>query len=243
MVLNVPVQRSATVSLSLQETLWPQLAASASNIANATTSGFKRVYTEAVEANYNAASSDSVAYVTVMNTNHDFTPGPLKPTGNPYDIAVMGTGFFQVEGGRLTQNGQFRKDDQGRIVTAAGENVLSDGGAEITIPVDSKFMMIGEDGSISNQNGVVAKLGVFTVPDTKTLQYTSDGYYIPQEAPLIDINPKVVQGYIMESNVNPMEETIKLIEIQRRYEQAEKLLKESYSLASKVVNVSARSSM
>lgn len=243
MVLSVPVQRSATIALSLQETLWPQLEATASNLANSTTSGFHKVFAESVEAQYNMPNGDKLSYVTVMNINHDFSPGALKLTNNTYDFAISGDGFFQIEGGKLTNNGQFRLNEQGMIVTATGEPLLSDGGSAISIPVESQYVNVSQDGTVSNQNGVIAKIGVFTVADKRTLQYTKDGYYTSQEQPINAENVTVHQGYIMESNVNPIEETIKLIEIQRRYEQAEKLIKESYSLANDVVNVSARSGM
>ncbi|AIK95511.1 flagellar hook-basal body complex protein [Candidatus Odyssella acanthamoebae] len=243
MVLSVPVQRSATVALSLQETLWPQLEATASNLANSVTSGFKRVFAESIEAKYQNSANGDVSYVTLMNLNHDFSPGALKPTGNTYDIAVSGDGFFQVEGGRLTQNGQFRLSAEGTIVGPSGEALLSNGGGPITIPVDSKFVNISPKGAVSNQNGVIAHIGVFTVADKKTLRYTKDGYYLPTDALLLSENATIHQGYLMESNVNPIEETVKLMEIQRRYEQAEKLLKESYAFISSVINISSRSGM
>ncbi|MBW8310343.1 MAG: flagellar hook basal-body protein [Candidatus Paracaedibacteraceae bacterium] len=243
MVLSVPVQRSATVALSLQETLWPQLEATASNLANSTTSGFKRVYAESIEAKYQNQANGNVSYVTLMNLNHDFSPGALKPTGNTYDIAISGDDFFQVEGGRLTQNGQFRLSAEGTIVGPSGEALLSTGGGPITIPIDSNFVHISPTGAVSNQNGVIDTIGVFTVADKKTLQYTKDGYYLPTDELIVSESATVHQGYIMESNVNPIEETVKLIEIQRRYEQAEKLLKESYSLASNVIHISSKSGL
>ncbi len=240
-MVSVPVQRSATVALSLQETLWPQLEAVASNLANSTTSGFKRVFAESIEAQYHTPSNGSVSYVTLMNINRDFSAGALKPTGNTYDIAISEDGFFQVEGGRLTQNGQFRLNAEGTIVGPSGEALLSTGGGPITIPSDSKFVHISSAGAVSNQTGVIANIGVFTVADKKTLQYTKDGYYLPTDELIVSETATVHQGYIMESNVNPIEETVKLIEIQRRYEQAEKLLKESYSLASNVIHISSKS--
>lgn len=243
MVLSVPVQRSATVALSLQEVLWPQLEATASNLANSTTSGFKRVFAESIEVKYQNPESGEVSYATLLNMNHDFTPGALKPTDNPYDLAITGDGFFQVEGGKLTQNGQFRLNAEGKIVAPSGEFLLANSGSDITIPRDSKFVHISNNGTVTNQNGIIGVVGIFTVQDKKNLKYTSDGYYISDNAIFPSDNATVHQGYLMESNVNPVAETVKLIEIQRRYEQAEKLLKESYSLASDVINVSSRSGM
>jgi len=243
MVSSVPIQRSATVALSLQETLWPLLEATAANLANSTTSGFKRVFTETIEAKQYSRQGGEVSYVTLSTVNHDFTPGSIRQTGNAYDIAISGDGFFQVEGGKLTQNSHFSLSVDGRILAPTGEALLNDGGGEITIPADSKFVTISEDGTISNHNGVIGKIGVFTVQDKKTLKYGKDGYFIPQNQPDVATNVSIHQGFVMESNVNPIEETIRLIEIQRRYEQAEKLLKESYELATDVVNVSSRSAV
>ncbi len=243
MVASVPIQRSATVALSLQETLWPLLEATASNLANSTTSGFKRVFTETVEAKQTSSKGEEISYVHLTSINHDFSPGSLRQSGNTYDLAISGDGFFQVTGGKLTQNSNFNLSIDGRILAPNGDALMNDGGGEITIPADSKHITISEDGSISNQNGIIGKVGVFTVADKKTLTYGKDGYFIPQDQPEVATNVSVLQGFVMESNVNPIEETIRLIEIQRRYEQAEKILKESYELATDVVNVSSRSAV
>lgn len=241
-MVSVPIHRPATVALSLQETLWPLLEATASNLANSTTSGFKRVFTETIEAKQ-VSHQGEVSYVTLSTINHDFTPGSMRQSGNTYDLAISGDGFFQVTGGKLTQNSNFNLSVDGRILSPTGDALMNDGGGEIVIPSDSQYVNISQDGSISNQNGIIGKVGVFTVVDKKSLTYGKDGYFSTQGQvdPATDV--AVYQGYVMESNVNPMAETIRLIEIQRRYEQAEKLLKESYELATDVVNVSSRSAV
>lgn len=243
MVLSVPVQRSATVALSLQENLHSQLDVTASNLANSTTSGFKKLFAESREAKYNLGTSGDLSYVTPVNIKRDFSAGALKQTRNTYDLAISGDGFFQIAGGKLTQNGQFQLDNQGKIVTPTGEPLLNDGGSELTIPLESKYVHISNNGTISNQNGAIGKVGLFTVTNKDNLQYTKDGYYISNEDLIPAANADIYQGFLMDSNVNAIEETIKLIEIQRRYEHAEKILKESYSLAKDVVNVSASTSM
>ncbi len=239
---SVPIQRSATVALSLQEALWPSLEATASNLANSTTSGFKRVFTETIEAKQ-VSPQGEVSYVSLSTLNHDFTPGSIRQTGNTYDIAISGDGFFQVTGGKLTQNSYFNLSADGRILAPSGDALMNDGGGEITIPTNSKFINISQDGTITNQNGIIGKVGVFNVADKKTLKYGKDGYFTPQGQVDAATDITVHQGFVMESNVNPIEETIRLIEIQRRYEQAEKILKESYELATDVVNVSSRSAV
>lgn len=241
-MVSVPIQRPATVALSLQETLWPLLEATASNLANSTTSGFKRVFTETIEAKQVSAQGE-VSYVSLSTVNHDFSPGSMRQTENTYDLAISGDGFFQVTGGKLTQNSNFSLSLDGRLLSPTGDALMNDGGGEIVIPSDSQYVNLSQDGSISNQNGIIGKVGVFTVADKKTLKYGKDGYFIPQGQVDVATDVAVYQGYVMESNVNPMAETIRLIEIQRRYEQAEKLLKESYELATDVVNVSSRSAV
>lgn len=243
MVLNVPVQRSATIAFSLERTLWPQLETTAANLANSTTSGFKRVYAESTEVQYQDPKDGNLSYVRLTNINRDFSPGALKLTHNTYDLAISGDGFFQLEDGKLTHNGQFHLNVDGTIVAPSGEALLGDTGGGITIPADSRFVHVSPNGTVSNQNGVIGRIGVFTVDDKNTLQYTKDGYYISEEDPVPSEDATIHQGYIMESNVNPVEEMVKLISIQRRYEQTEKLLKESYSLARDVVNVSSRSAV
>lgn len=79
--------------------------------------------------------------VQVAEVRTDFTPGPIRETGQPLDFAISGDGFFAVQtdqGVRYTRNGQFTVSPQGGLVTAAGDPVLGRGGAPLQVGADGR---------------------------------------------------------------------------------------------------------
>lgn len=236
---NVLAQRVTTVSLSLQNTLLPQLEAVSYNLANVMTSGFKEVLPSSVEAAQGAPGQQSVSYAKPAIPTRDFRDGAYRNTENPLDIAISGTGFFMLSNNHLTRNGQFQLNKEGKIVTPSGEALMGDGG-EIVIPTNAKYVKINQDGTITTDKGKIGKVGIYSVSDLKNITYASDGNFIaPDELTLVD-KPIVLQGFVEDSNVNPVEQTIKLIEIMRLFEQAQKIIDAQSKRISQVMNVSSR---
>lgn len=176
-------------------------------------------------------SIDRVPQVSLEYTN--FTQGTLKETSNPLDLALKREDiFFLVEtpqGARLTQNGGFTLNDEGRLVTKEGYPVLPSNyfenqnyiefGPEAEITVDS-------NGNLYADGNVVNTLYLAQPIEPRLLTKEGDHLYKSDEdnfRPLEGANA-VVQGYIEISNVNPVREMVGLIEAQRMVEMYQKVM-------------------
>jgi flagellar basal-body rod protein FlgG len=121
----------------------------ANDLANASTPGYKADRT-AQQSFGNLLLNNSQTgqqigpqstAVQVRRIQTDFTPQPLRDTGEPLDFGIVGNGFFAVQtaqGVRYTRNGQFTADGQGQLVTAEGDRVLGRNGRPITIGADGR---------------------------------------------------------------------------------------------------------
>lgn len=216
--------------LSTARALQRGLDVTSNNLANANTAGFRadRMVFESM-IDRSASPFEPVAYSFDRLTYSDLAQGGLQTTGNPLDIAVQGDGWFGFEtpDGRvaLGRSGQFVVDAEGMLRMAAGHPVLDAGGGPIQLPLESGTPEIARDGTISLEDGqIIGQIGVFDAPDIATWERLADGMFVPREGAPTPLEaaaaPVVVQGAIEQSNVNPISEMVRMIQIQRSYDQA-----------------------
>lgn len=239
---NVTHGRASYVALSLQETLWPRLEATSSNLSNAGTPGFKALIAKSREVPYQARGQGSVSYVELFTVERDVQQGPLKSTGNTFDLAISGKGYFRVAGDTFTRAGNFQRNIEGKLVTASGQAVLDAGGGEITVPYDAGRITIASDGTISGEKGNFGQLGVVQFADEQKMIAVGGGLYRTDQGFTINPEAEILQGFIEESTVAPIQETINMITINRLYEQAQALQREEDQLIKQMINTSARNS-
>ncbi len=216
------------IGITRQSGLLKELQTVANNIANISTTGFRRegvVFAESVQPLDAAGGGVSMATARVRFT--DEAGGTMTRTGGRFDLAIDGPGFFMVEtpqGNRLTRAGSFTPNGEGDLVSATGFRVLDAGGAPVFIPPDAEDVGIAEDGSVSANGRPVAQIGVFEVENPQLL-LREDGVMFRSDAePLPAEDSRVKQGFIEGSNVNAIIEMTRLIEVQRAYELGQKLL-------------------
>ena len=226
------------VGLSRQLTLQRALSLAASNIANTDTVGFKveqqMVKTEPMSPpNLNV---DPINYVLDQGIARNFGQGPLDLTGNTYDVAIDGDGFFTVQtdkGPRYTRDGRFTVNTQNKLVDKNGHSVLNASGSEITLDPNQPAPTIGEDGNISQGPGSIGKIGVVRFASQGALQKAGGGYY--QNVSNLGSQPapdtKIEQGMIEGSNVNSITQITRLIEVSRAYEQISSMMDQTGSLS------------
>lgn len=221
------VEKPALVSLSLQKSMDRKLHAVAHNLSNASTTGYKALSVTTQTVNQKGPENISVAYVKIAGIHRDTSDGPIRSTGNPYDFAIQGEGYFKVKtpgGTRYTRSGQFQLNEQGNLVTPAGYNVLNTGGAEIVVTDENRDSLAGTIGLASFES------------ETKVIPI-GYGLYETQEKEEVPQNTNILQGALEESNVNAIAQIIDLIELQRLYQNAEQLVENDYDLQSEMINV------
>ncbi len=206
----------------------------ANNVANSSTTGFKR---EGIQFDtYIARTSPkhATSYVYDRATYRDSTPGTISKTGNPLDLAIQGAGYFEVmtpQGIQYTRNGAFRLDSQGQLVTSSGQLVLSDGGQGVIFPEDAYDITISKDGYITCQSGTTSsrtelgKLAFVKFENDSAMKPTNGSLLTTTQTPQsAAIDSAIVQNAREDSNVKPVLEITDLIQIQRAYERASNLI-------------------
>jgi len=222
------------VGLSSQMVLKRELDIIANNIANADTNGFKveSLMTKEVPGPpaVTLGGPRPIKFVGDDGVARDFGQGSLRRTDAPLDVAVDGPGFFKVTtkaGERYTRDGHFRTDETGRLTTQAGDVVSDDGGGEITVdPSRTGQLTIADDGTVSQGTERIGKIGVFKFDSLSALSKTGGNLYqnaSNQQAAAVT-DPKVRQGMLEGSNVNPIVQITRMIEVSRAYEQTTQMM-------------------
>lgn len=216
------------ITLTRQSGLMREMQAVANNIANISTTGFRRegvVFSEFVQRMPDGGSSVSMA--TARGRQTYLTQGAHQPTGGSFDLAISGEGFFLIEapeGERLTRAGSFTPNEAGDLVTPDGFRLLDAGGAAVFIPPDVASVAISPDGTVSANGQPLAQIGLMLPEDPNTLRREA-GTLFAVDGPLIPVeNPRIAQGYLEGANVDPITEVARMIAVQRAYELGQSFL-------------------
>ncbi|WP_293905698.1 flagellar basal-body rod protein FlgF [Phenylobacterium sp.] len=232
------------VGLSRQMVLRREMDIIANNIANIDTNGFKVESliqkTDPAAPAMTLGGPKPVKFVAPDGVARDFGQGALVKTGGPLDVSIDGQGFFQVQGAdgpRFTRDGRFTTDPTGKLVTQGGLAVLDEGGGEIIIDGEKGQVDIGPDGSLSQGKEAVGKLGVFTFANQGALEKTGDNLYrnVSNLSPEKATDATVRPGMLESSNVKPILEITRMVEVSRSYEQTAKMMDSAADLSRRSV--------
>jgi flagellar basal-body rod protein FlgG len=260
-----------------------RLDAVANNLANVDTMGYKRdtaifkAFPEMLLRRTNdegvytfpIGSVDTMPIVGKLGTGvelnevfTEFSQGAMQSTGNEFDMALDGKGFFSVQtesGERYTRNGAFYLNNEGYLVNKKGDKVL---GEEGPIRLQKYNFMIDQSGVIwrdATHAGDAARLvSMYDVKwenlervdrlkliDFEELRYLKkqgDSYWLdtPESGPATVIpdeaRPKVRTGYLEASNVNAISEMVQMIEVNRAYEANQKTIQTHDALVGRLIN-------
>lgn len=227
------MENTSYIALSKATALERRMAVVANNIANMNTTGFKSQAPLFVEYLVKPAPDESYSMVLDQGTVRNTAPGPLLQTGNPLDIALEGDGYLQVEtldGLRYTRAGSLTLNTDRTLVTIAGLPVLDDGGAQITIPPGTASVTIAPDGSVFTERGPVGKIGVYTFDREQGIQELGNGLLTTDETPTVAENTQIRQGFLEQSNVQPVVEMTNMISVARQYESIQKIMQSQHDL-------------
>ncbi|MFW2545418.1 flagellar hook-basal body complex protein [Primorskyibacter sp. 2E107] len=199
----------------------------ANNIANANTTGFRQegiIFSEYVQKADDGANV-SMSAARVRNTS--FEQGTLQQTNGQFDLAIEGDGFFLIgtpNGERVTRAGSFTPSAAGTLVTADGYDVLDEGGAPLFVPPDASDLAFAADGTMSSNGVPLGRIGVVRPVDSLQMvreggvMFRSESGFEPVE------EPRVIQGFVESSNVNPILQISRMVEVQRAYEMGQSFL-------------------
>jgi flagellar basal-body rod protein FlgF len=231
------------VSLSRQMTLRREMDIIANNIANVDTTGFKvenlMVRTEPAAPASMKDGPNPVKFVLDDGVARDFTQGSFRTTGGAFDLAIEGKGFFQVEtasGERYTRDGRFTLSPDGRLTTQEGDPVMGEGGEIILDPAKGQIS-IAQDGTISQADEKVGKVAVFLFDDRSVLDKDRGNLFknTSNAQPVPDTASRVRQGMLEGSNVNPILQITRMIEVSRAYESVVKTMENTADLSRRAV--------
>ena len=230
--------------LGRQQGLMQEMQVVANNLANASTTGYKSdraIFGEFLVST--GSQSSSLSMGTLAGHNFAMEQGALRITGGELDLAIQGDGFFVIDtpqGQRLTRAGHFQLSSNGQIVDMNGNALLGAGGSPVSIPQNASQIMVSADGTLSVSSGdavppeEVGTLGV-VVPNG-VMQRDSNSYFSAPEGYANAENTEIVQGALEQSNVSPVLEVARMIEVQRAYEAGQTLFEREDQRISQIIN-------
>lgn len=228
------------------------------NLANASTTGFKRegLTSKSFDQMLTVKLNDlSVPYlnegigkmslgVKIGENYTDYSQGSLKETGNTYDLALAGNGFFTISytdkkgntSEKYTRDGEFTMDSEGYLRTLEGDYVQGEGG-DIMIPVETSEVSIRDNGDIYADGEYVDSLRIVDFEDYNNIEKFGENLYnVVDGATETESMAAVKQGYLEMSNINVVKEMVEMITISRAYESNQKLIQTEDDMLDKSVN-------
>ena len=176
--------------------------------------------------------------VKIGETYMDWGQGSLRETGNTYDIAIQGNGFFTMRvtdsngdsSIKYTRCGTFKYTHDGYVVDVNGNHLQGNSG-DIQIPTDAREVAIKEDGSIFADGVLVDRILLTDFEDYNYLELYGDNMYDAVAGAVTrDATGTMVQGFTEQSNVNVISEMVSMITITRAYEAGQKMIRTQDSL-------------
>ena len=257
---------SLWISKTGMEAQQTQLDVISNNLANVSTTGFKRgnaVFEDLMYQNLRQVGANTTEQsqlptglqlglgVRTVATTRSYAQGSLQQSGNPLDVAIKGNGFFQVTqpDGTIgyTRDGTFQVDSQGRIVTANGLPVASG----VTIPVTAQSVTIGADGGVSIivpgsvTPQTVGSISLANFVNPAGLEPKGQNLFTETAAsgqpsvgvPGVNGMGALSQGFLETSNVNAVQELVTMIQTQRAYEMNSKAIQTSDQMLQKLAQL------
>ena len=239
-----------SIALSHQVARRRQMDIIANNIANMSTTAFKREnvmfgqYLKEAEGDL-PKSVRQISYVQDYGISRNMSDGKFETTGNSLDVALSGDGMFQVKKANgenaYTRNGQLSISADNTLITSSGQEILDEAGKAIDIPQTATNIEIAQDGTISSEGiGQIGKLNVVAFADNTKLKKIGDNMFSSTSATKPATDYEILQGTIETSNVQPILEVTRMIQVSRSYIQTSKLMENLQNAESKAINQLAK---
>ncbi|HEV7610163.1 MAG TPA: flagellar hook-basal body protein [Steroidobacteraceae bacterium] len=207
------------------------------NVANLETTAYRREVA-VLHPTFEQATDDvraSLATPLALETFVDQRPGTLKSTSEALHLAVEGPGFFVIEtpqGEALTRRGDFRLDNDGRLVTQAGLPVLGEGGVMHLAGTPQ----IAPDGTVRVAGEIVDTVRLAQVAPESQLTALGGDLYRAATFAEPDQAGRVRQGFLEASNVESVQEMVRLIETMRHFETVQRFVRGYDDMVGKAIS-------
>ncbi len=217
------------LAINRQNGLASEMDMIANNIANLDTTGFRReglAFTEFVVA---AEQGESVSMADLGARFASTLPGTQSVTGGRFDLAIEGPGFFAVQNldrVLLTRAGAFQLSQDGFLTNAVGDQVLDAGQAAIAIPLEAKDIVVSADGTVSANGQPIAQIALFDAPAEALNRFGDTAFEVDPGALQEVEGARIRQGSLEQSNVDPVLEIARMIEVSRAYEMAQSVVED-----------------
>jgi len=217
------MRNSLYVALSAQISLERRLETIAANVANMNTAGY-RAEGVSFATEVARAGDNRLSYVSPGTPFISRQSGAAVKTGDPLDVAVQGNGWLAIQtpsGTAYTRDGRMRMADGGALQTLNGDAVLDAGGAPIMLDPSGGPPIVSSDGMITQNSAQVGAIGLFAIDDDANLTRAENSSVIPDKpaTPVLDFTRNgLLQGFVENANVNPVEEMTKLIAVTRAFD-------------------------
>jgi len=215
------------------------------NLANLNTVGYKKdfnvfksVYEKEIRSYQNAQGKGKpigniYSSVVLDDVIPNLEQGSLIHTNGTLDFAIEGNGFFKIERNGnyfYTRNGEFTINPEGNLVTKSGDYVLDSQNNPIFINPDNFF--VDEEGNISGTN---VRLNIVNI---ENLDKYGETFFTGEEVGQAD-NFQLKQGYLEGSNVDALNEMVKMIEANRKFDILQKAVSAGDSLNAKIIEITS----
>ena len=226
----------------------------ANNVANVGTTGFRgeRVaFTESVsraqatQVGGSQPVAQSLRYTELAESRIDTSEGPLRQTGNPFDMAISGDAYFAVEtpqGPRFTRDGSFLVGPDGVLRTrqgfvVRGEGPLTSPASPITVPPAASgaglsSVSVAADGTLSTEEQVIGRLGLHRFARASDLRPEGGSLLVANDvrAASADSEAQIVAGFLEGANVGPITGMNEMISASRSFETFQRVIQSFRSL-------------
>jgi len=215
---------------------------------NVTSQSFKDMMAVKIRDGSNAYLDEPIGVmnlgVKIGETYMDWGQGSLRETGNTYDIAIEGDGFFTMrvtdrngnDETMYTRNGQFTITREGYVVDCDGNHLQGSGG-DVQVPVDAADIAIKNNGAIYADDVLVDTIALTDFEDYNYLElYGENMYKAVNGATVKASDASMLQGFTEQSNANVIDQMVSMITITRAYEAGQKMIQTQDNLIGKAVN-------
>ena len=242
------MENAQLITLSRISALERQMNVVANNLANVNTTGYKSenllfeeyIAPVASAEEFKFADRD-VRFVLDDRTVGNFSTGTVETTGNQFDVAIKGDGFFAVQtpvGERYTRDGAFTLNPDGQLTTHDGHLVLGDGGPIQFNPEDTSITISGE-GSISANSGEIGRLRIVTFDDVQQLNRKGNNLFEGENPRQLE-TPRLAQFALESANVDAINQISQMIEVQRSYQEVANIMRQQNDLRENAIQTLGR---